>query len=37
MVNVAMAGVGFFGNKHLDGLASIPGADVVAIVAGAVV
>ncbi|MDE0656773.1 MAG: Gfo/Idh/MocA family oxidoreductase [Acidimicrobiaceae bacterium] len=32
MVNVAMVGVGFFGNKHLDGLASIPDADVVAVV-----
>lgn len=27
-----MVGVGFFGNKHLDGLAAIPAADVVAIV-----
>ncbi len=32
MVKVAMVGVGFFGNKHLDGLASIPDADVVAVV-----
>ena len=32
MVNVAMVGVGFFGNKHLDGLVSIPDADVVAVV-----
>ena len=32
MVKVAMVGVGFFGNKHLDALASIPDADVVAVV-----
>ncbi|MCY4663940.1 MAG: Gfo/Idh/MocA family oxidoreductase, partial [Acidimicrobiaceae bacterium] len=32
MVKVAMVGVGAFGNKHLDGLASIPDADVVAVV-----
>ncbi|MYH77148.1 MAG: Gfo/Idh/MocA family oxidoreductase [Acidimicrobiaceae bacterium] len=32
MVRVAVAGAGAFGNKHLDGLASIPGADVVAVV-----
>ena len=32
MVRVAMVGVGFFGNKHLDGLASIPDAQVVAVV-----
>ena len=32
MVKVAMAGAGAFGNKHLDALASIPGADVVAVV-----
>ena len=32
MVKVAMAGAGAFGNKHLDGLASIPGAEVIAVV-----
>ncbi|MCY4424286.1 MAG: Gfo/Idh/MocA family oxidoreductase, partial [Acidimicrobiaceae bacterium] len=32
MVKVAMVGVGAFGNKHLDGLASIPEAQVVAVV-----
>ena len=32
MVKVAMVGAGAFGNKHLDGLASIPDADVVAVV-----
>lgn len=32
MVNVAMVGVGAFGNKHLDGLEAIPDATVVAIV-----
>ena len=32
MVTVAMVGVGAFGNKHLDGLAQIPDAEVVAVV-----
>ena len=31
-INIAVAGAGAFGNKHLDGLASIEGAEVVAIV-----
>ena len=31
-INIAVAGAGAFGNKHLDGLASIDGAEVVAIV-----
>ena len=31
MVTVAMVGAGAFGNKHLDALASIPGADVVVV------
>ena len=31
-INIAVAGAGAFGNKHLDGLASIEGAEVVAVV-----
>ncbi|WP_428120416.1 Gfo/Idh/MocA family oxidoreductase [Candidatus Poriferisodalis sp.] len=31
-INIAVAGTGAFGNKHLDGLASIEGAEVVAVV-----
>ena len=31
-VNIALAGAGAFGSKHLDGLAAIDGAEVVAIV-----